>query len=74
MLVRARRVEHAFTVRSELARNLAIQFPGTAARFYLEASEPAAGAEGSVDSSRIGDVAASTGITTVLGPSPFTTP
>jgi hypothetical protein len=49
-----------------------IQVPGTAARFYWDASEPAGDGEGPVDFDRIGQVAQATGATTVLGPPPFT--
>lgn len=66
-----RGVEHAFTVRSPTARILAVQTPGTAGRFYWEASEPAGDEEGELDFARLGEVARSTGVTTVLGPPPF---
>jgi quercetin dioxygenase-like cupin family protein len=62
---------HAFTVLSPTARLLAVQVPGSAARFYWEASEPAGEGQGPVDFGRISEVAASTGATTVLGPPPF---
>ena len=66
-----RGTEHAFTVLSPTARILAIQTPGTAGRFYWEASEPAGEQDGAVDFARIGEVARSTGITDLLGPPPF---
>ena len=67
-----RGTNHAFTVLSPTARVLAVQVPGTAARFYWDASEPAGDGEGPVDFDRIGQVAQATGATTVLGPPPFT--
>ena len=67
-----RGTHHAFTVLSPTARILALQIPGTAARFYWDASEPAGEGEGPVDFARIGQVAQATGATTVLGPPPFT--
>lgn len=66
-----RGVSHAFTVLSPTARILAVQTPGTAGRFYLEASEPAGEGSGPVDFDRIREVAAATGITDVQGPPPF---
>lgn len=66
-----RGVSHAFTVLSPTARVLGIQTPGTAARFYWEASEPAGEEDGVVDFDRIREVAMSTGVTQVLGPPPF---
>jgi quercetin dioxygenase-like cupin family protein len=66
-----RGTEHAFTVVSSTARILAIQTPGTAGRFYWDASEPAGDEDGVVDFARIGAVAATTGVTDVLGPPPF---
>jgi quercetin dioxygenase-like cupin family protein len=62
---------HGFLVLSPVARVLAVQVPGSAARFYWEASEPAGEGEGPVDFNRIGEVAAATGVTKVLGPMPF---
>ena len=67
-----RGTNHAFTVLSPTARILAFQIPGTASRFYWDASEPAGEGEGPVDFDRIGQVAQATGATTVLGPPPFT--
>ena len=66
-----RGVEHAFVVLSESARILAIQTPGSAGRFYWDASEPAGDTAGEVDFALIGQVAASTGVTDILGPPPF---
>lgn len=66
-----RGTSHAFTVLSPTARVLAVLIPGTAARFYWEASEPAGEEDGAVDFDRIGEVATATGVTTVLGPPPF---
>jgi quercetin dioxygenase-like cupin family protein len=62
---------HAFKVISETARVLALQTPGSAEKFYYGASEPAGEEEGPVDFDRIREVAAATGVTTVLGPPPF---
>jgi quercetin dioxygenase-like cupin family protein len=62
---------HAFMVVSETARVLAIQTPGSAQAFYYGASEAAGDADGPVDFDRIGEVAAATGVTKVLGPPPF---
>lgn len=66
-----RGVSHAFTVLSPTARVFAIQTPGTAGRFYMEASEPAGEGDGPVDFDRIREVAMATGITDVQGPPPF---
>jgi quercetin dioxygenase-like cupin family protein len=62
---------HAFAVLSPIARVLAIQTPGTAGRFYWDASEPAQEEDGDVDFARIGAAAAGTGVTQILGPPPF---
>jgi quercetin dioxygenase-like cupin family protein len=66
-----RGVSHAFMVLSPVARILAVQIPGTAARFYWNASEPAGDQEGRVDFDRIREVAVATGSTDVQGPPPF---
>ena len=62
---------HAFLVVSDTARILALATPGTADQFFREASVPSDGAEGPVDFKRIGEVAAKTGCTEILGPPPF---
>ena len=63
---------HAFVVTSERARVLAIQTPGSGQAFYLNASQPAdESGTGPVDFGRIGEVAAETGATTIIGPPPF---
>lgn len=66
-----RGTEHAFTVLSPTARILSVMTPGSAGRFYWEASEPAGDVDGKVDFAVIGQVAKSTGVTDVLGPPPF---
>lgn len=66
-----RGVSHAFTVVSPTARLLAMQVPGTAARFYWDASEPAGDVDGAVDFDRIRAVAVATGATEIQGPPPF---
>jgi quercetin dioxygenase-like cupin family protein len=71
MWMTPRGVPHAFIVVSPTAKLLAIQTPGSAARFYWDASEPAQDEPGTVDFDRIRKVASDTGITTVLGPPPF---
>ena len=68
-----RSTPHAFTVVSATARLLALQAPGASGRFYWDASEPLGDTEGPVDFARIGEAAASTGATVVLGPPPFAT-
>jgi quercetin dioxygenase-like cupin family protein len=70
-----RGVPHAFTVLSPTARMVAFQVPGATARFYREASDPAADSDvhGTVDFDRVREVAASTGATAILGPPPFVT-
>jgi quercetin dioxygenase-like cupin family protein len=71
MWMTPRGVSHAFTVVSEKARLLAFQTPGNTGAFYYGASEPAGEQDGVVDFDRVREVAASTGITNVLGPPPF---
>jgi len=71
MWMTPRGVPHAFVVVSPTARLLAFQTPGSSARFYWDASEPAGKDAGPVDFDRIRDVAAETGQTAVLGPPPF---
>jgi quercetin dioxygenase-like cupin family protein len=67
-----RGVPHAFTVVSPTARLLSFQAPGTAEAFYRDASAPVTdGGPGPVDFDRVRSVAAATGATDVLGPSPF---
>ncbi len=66
-----RNVPHAFRVTSAEARLLAFQTPGSAGRFYWEASEPFVLGVHDVDFDRVRAVAAETGATTVLGPPPF---
>jgi quercetin dioxygenase-like cupin family protein len=66
-----RGVSHAFTVVSPTARILSFQVPGTAGRFYWDASEPAGAGEGPVDFDRVRAVAAATGATDLQGPPPF---
>ena len=66
-----RGVSHAFTVTSATAKVLAVMIPGTAARFYYDASEPAGELDGAVDFDRIREVALATGATDVQGPPPF---
>jgi hypothetical protein len=66
-----RGTSHAFTVLSPKARTLTVLSPGTAARFYWDASEPAGDEEGAVDFDRIREVAQATGVTNVQGPPPF---
>ncbi|HEV7525280.1 MAG TPA: cupin domain-containing protein [Acidimicrobiia bacterium] len=69
-----RGVAHAFTVRSESARLLSLQTPGTAGPFYWNASEPAENdGPGPVDFDRVRQVAQETGATEILGPPPFPT-
>jgi quercetin dioxygenase-like cupin family protein len=68
---------HAFMVRSELARLLCIQTPGSGQTFYRDASEPVAAAgrgPGPVDFDRLREVAVQTGATTIVGPPPFAVP
>ena len=67
-----RGVPHAFLVRSETARLLFVQTPGSAQRFYLDASQPVAGpGPGPMDLDRVRDVAAQHLGTDLLGPPPF---
>ena len=68
-----RGVPHAFMVKSDRARVLAIQTPGSGEVFYREASEAVADgiSSGPVDFERLGAIAAATGATTILGPPPF---
>jgi quercetin dioxygenase-like cupin family protein len=66
-----RGVPHAFVVVSDEAHVLGMVTPGGAESFYVDASEPWSGADGEVDFERIAAVAAATGVTKVLGPSPF---
>jgi quercetin dioxygenase-like cupin family protein len=74
MWMSPRGVSHAFTVLSPTARLLAVMTPGSAGAFYYGASEPATDEDGVVDFDRIGEVAAATGVTKVLGPPPFRQP
>jgi quercetin dioxygenase-like cupin family protein len=65
---------HAFMVASDTARVLTVLTPGSAAGFYMAASEPAeVGAEpgGPVDFARVGEAAESSGGMQLLGPPPF---
>lgn len=65
---------HAFMVASDTARVLTVLTPGSAAGFYMAASEPAeAGAKpgGPVDFARVGAAAESSGGMQLLGPPPF---
>ncbi len=71
MWMTPRGVPHAFMVVSQTARLLAFLTPGSAARFYWDASEPASDHASPVDFDRIREVAIATGVTTVLGPPPF---
>ncbi len=72
MSLSPRGVPHAFVVRSEKARLLFIQTPGSAQRFYLEASKPATGpGPGPMDLDRVRDAAAQHLGTDLLGPPPF---
>ena len=68
-----RGVPHAFMVRSDRARLLAIQTPGSGESFYIQASETVTdgSTSGPVDFERLGAIAAETGATTILGPPPF---
>lgn len=69
-----RGIPHAFRVVSPTARLLALQTPGSAGRFYWDASEPAADGDPTVDFDRVREVASGTGVTNVLGPPPFGEP
>lgn len=71
MWMAPRGVPHAFAVLSPTARALAFQTPGSAEAFYYGASEPASDEDGTVDFERIGEIAAATGVTEILGPPPF---
>jgi quercetin dioxygenase-like cupin family protein len=71
MWMTPRDTPHALFVVSPVARVLAFQTPGSAQAFYYGASEPAGETDGPVDFERIGEVAASTGVTKILGPPPF---
>jgi quercetin dioxygenase-like cupin family protein len=65
---------HAFMVASDTARVLTMLTPGSAASFYMGASESAeagAGPEGPVDFARVGEAAESSGGMQLLGPPPF---
>jgi quercetin dioxygenase-like cupin family protein len=73
-IVTPRGVPHAFLVVSDSAKLLCLQTPGSGEPFYRSASEPALGAEGPVDFSKIGEAARATGTTVVLGPPPFSKP
>ena len=64
---------HAFIVTSARARLLCIQTPGSGEDFYRNASSPLTDDEtGPVDFARLGEIAAETGATTIVGPPPFT--
>jgi quercetin dioxygenase-like cupin family protein len=66
---------HAFSVTSERARLLCIQTPGSGQAFYRSASEPVTTTgTARMDFDRIGEAAAETGATTILGPPPFAAP
>ena len=66
-----RGVSHAFKVLSPIARVFTVQIPGTAGRFYRDASEPAGDRDGAVDFDRVREVAVATGATELQGPPPF---
>jgi quercetin dioxygenase-like cupin family protein len=70
-----RGVPHAFLVTSESARVLTFQSPGSAQRFYWNASEPAANdGSGPTDFDRVREVAEQHVGTDLLGPPPFAVP
>lgn len=72
--VAPRGVPHAFLVKSETARVLTLQTPGSAEAFYRGASVPAgtdADASGPVDFARVRESAERFGGMQVLGPPPF---
>jgi quercetin dioxygenase-like cupin family protein len=65
---------HAFKVASDTARVLTVLTPGSAAGFYIAASEPATPESepgGPVDFARVGAAAESSGGMQLLGPPPF---
>jgi hypothetical protein len=69
-----RGVPHAFLVTSPTARVLALQTPGSAERFYRDASEPARGdvdPSGPLDFGRVHEAAERSGGMEVLSPPPF---
>jgi quercetin dioxygenase-like cupin family protein len=71
--VAPRGVPHAFLVKSEGARVLTLQTPGSAEAFYRDASEPA-GADTEptgVDFARVREAADRTGGMEIVGPPPF---
>lgn len=72
--VSPRGVPHAFMVRSEVARLLFVQTPGSAQGFYWDASEPAVGdGAGPLDLDRVRQAAQKQIGTDLVGPPPFTT-
>lgn len=71
--VTPRGVPHAFMVVSEMARLLFLQTPGSAQRFYWDASEPAVGdGPGPLNLDRVRQAAQQDLGTDLLGPPPFT--
>ena len=73
--VSPRGVPHAFMVRSETARLLFFQTPGSAQRFYIEASEPATNdGAGPMNLDRVREAAGQHLGTDLLGPPPFAMP
>jgi quercetin dioxygenase-like cupin family protein len=74
LAVAPRGVPHAFLVKSETARVLTLQTPGSAEAFYRGASEPAgadADLSGPVDFERVREAAERSGGMEVVGPPPF---
>jgi quercetin dioxygenase-like cupin family protein len=74
LAVAPRGVPHAFLVKSETARVLTLQTPGSAEAFYRGASEPAgadADPSGPVDFERVREAAERSGGMEVVGPPPF---
>jgi quercetin dioxygenase-like cupin family protein len=66
-----RDVPHAFLVKSDHARVLAIQPGSDCEAFYLGASEPLDGSTRETDFNRLAESAARNGGITILGPPPF---
>ena len=74
LAVAPRGVPHAFLVKSETARVLTLQTPGSAEDFYRGASEPVtdgADPSGPVDFERVREAAERSGGMEVVGPPPF---